>query len=309
MDSTPFEPRAATPQVLRYLIAVSDQGSFRRAADSLSVAQASLSEAVAIFEQRLACRIFERSRGGTHTTAVGERVVDAARRALEAIESLERLAQSARPPFYGPLRLGIIPTVGPYALPFVHEAITEAFPGLELTVSEMTTDACIASLQANRIDCAMLAILPGMGARFGLASLYEEPFLAALPANHPQAGVPELEEGDLALEELLLLDEGHCLRDQAMAVCSMQGAQGARSGYRATSLETLRQLVAAGHGMTLLPALAATPHPQLALIPLSGQSGRTIGLIWRRSDDRSDGFTELQFAIRGRLPLESVTPS
>lgn len=310
MQQTPFDPLATTPAVLRYLVAIGDHGSFRRAAEAAGVSQPSLSSAVAQWERRMACQLFERGARGARPTPAGERVIAAAREALDALEAVERVAAEAQPPFYGPVRFGVIPTVGPYALPMVHQAVTAHWPALDLPVMEATTAELLTNLTAGRVDVAMLAILPGMAERFHVAPLYDEPFLAALPADHALANHEAIATSDLTDERLLLLDEGHCLRDQTLELCQWQqpGSQGPR--YRATSLETLRHLVAAGHGVTVLPALAAQDQrPAEAIRPLAGSPSRTIGLIWRAQDPRAEAYTELQQALRKAAPRGPVKPA
>lgn len=302
-DPALFDPRATTIPVLRYLVALADHGHFGRAAAAAGVAQSTLSAVVADWEQRLRCPVFTRDRRGVHPTPAGERIIAAARHALAALAEVEAVAGSAKPPFFGPVRLGVIPTVGPYALPFVTSALAETFPGLELPLREATTAELLAALEGGRLDLALLALLPGMEARWAVAPLYHEPFLAALPARHPLAGEAEIQPEALFDSGLLLLDEGHCLREQAMSLCRARPGAGTGADFRATSLETLRQIVAAGGGTTLLPALAVgEPDPRLAVRPLAGGPGRDIALIWRRNDPRAAAYQQLAGPIRKRLP-------
>jgi LysR family hydrogen peroxide-inducible transcriptional activator len=302
-DPAIFDPRATTIPVLRYLVALADHGHFGRAAAAAGVAQSTLSTVVADWEQRMRCPVFTRDRRGVHPTPAGERIIAAARNALAALAEVEAVAGSAKPPFFGPVRLGVIPTVGPYALPFVTSALAEAFPGLELPLREATTAELLAALEGGRLDIALLALLPGMEARWAVAPLYHEPFLAALPARHPLAGEAEVQPEALLTSGLLLLDEGHCLREQAMSLCRARPGAGTGADFRATSLETLRQIVAAGGGTTLLPALAVgEPDPRLAVRPLAGGPGRDIALIWRRNDPRAAAYQQLAGPIRKRLP-------
>lgn len=308
MDSSPiFDPRATAVPVLRYLVALAEHRHFGRAAAAAQVTQPTLSAMIAQWEKRMRCTVFERDPRGVRLTPAGERIVAAARQALEAIAAVEQAAAEAKPPFFGPLRLGVIPTVGPYALPFVTAALQRAFPDLDAPIREGTTADLMAGLDGGRIDVALLALLPGMAERYASEALYDEPFLAALPRGHRLAARDELSPADLAGERLLLLDEGHCLREQALSVCQRRPEAGAGPDYRATSLETLRQIVATGAGITLLPALAVQEDDRrLTMRPMSGGAKRTIGLIWRANDPRADAYRLLLAPIRRQLPRDRV---
>lgn len=305
--AAPFDPRATGVPVLRYLVAAADHLHFGRAAAAARVSQPSLSTLVAQWERRMGCTVFERTRGGVRLTPAGERVVAAARSALAAIAAVEQAAAEARPPFFGPLRLGVIPTVGPYALPAVTAALERSFPELEVPIREATTAELLAALEVGRLDVALLALLPGMEGRLAVDALYDEPFLAALPRHHRLAGQERIDPAELAGERLLLLDEGHCLREQALAVCSRRNDGHGGADYRATSLETLRQIVAGGAGVTLLPALAAADGDRrLALLPLAGDPGRTVALVWRQGDPRDAAYRLLAPPIRKALPRGAI---
>ena len=303
MDTSLFDPQATTVQHLRYMIALAEAGSFRKAAERLFIAQPTLSASIAQWEQRMDCSVFERGARGTTLTPVGERVIMAARKALDALEAMERLAVEAAPPFYGPVRLGVIPTIGPYALPYIHQTIGEEFPELHMPVEEATTAESLQSLDAGRIDMAMVALLGGMEGRYEVAPIYSEPFYASLPEGHSHAERDEIEAQQLANEGLLLLDEGHCLREQTLELCTLQQRQNFGPQYRATSLETLRHLVVAGHGVTVVPALAlGQPRPGEVLIPLANQASRLIVFLWRHTDPRADAYHLIARALRKRLP-------
>lgn len=302
-----FDPRATTLPVLRYLVAVAEHRHFGRAAAAANVSQPTLSALVSQWEKRMRCVVFERGPRGISITPAGERVVAAARRALDAIAAVEQAASDARPPFFGPLRLGVIPTVGPYALPAVTAGLARAFPDLDAPIREGTTAELTAALDAGRLDVALLAILPGMAERYEAQPLYDEPFLVALPRGHRLAKQQRIAVSDLANERLLLLDEGHCLREQALSVCSRRPEAGAGPDYRATSLETLRHIVAGGAGITLLPALAvADEDRRLVIRPLADDAGRTVGLIWRPSDPRAEAYRLLLPPIRRELPRDRI---
>ncbi len=305
--SSPFDPRATAVPVLRYLVAVAEHRHFGKAATAARVTQPTLSTIISQWEKRMGCVVFERDPRGVRVTPAGELVIAAARQALGAIEAVELAAKTAKPPFFGRLRLGVIPTVGPYALPFISAALRRSFPELEAPIREGTTSELTAGLDAGHLDVALLALLPGMAERYTAEALYDEPFLVALPRGHVLGDKAELTAVDLAGERLLLLDEGHCLREQALSVCQRDSASAAGPDYRATSLETLRQIVASGAGITLLPALAVQPDDRrITIRPLADEAQRTIGLLWRSNDPRAQAYHLLLPAIRRHLPRELV---
>jgi LysR family hydrogen peroxide-inducible transcriptional activator len=306
-----FDPKATTIPVLRYLVAVADHGHFGRAAQACAVAQPTLSAQIAQWERRMRVQVFERAPGGVRVTAAGERVIAEARALLGGLKRMEAAAASGKPPFYGPVRLGVIPTIGPYLLPLIAPALEEAFPELELPLHEAQTDELIESLDRDRLDVALLAVLPEIAAGHAIEPLFDEPFIAALPARHALAKHAKVAPEDLARERLLLLDQGHCLRDQALELCRLRGdEQRPGADYRATSLETLRQLVAAGVGCTVLPALAVGyggEDPRIAMRPLTLKKGsRTIALAWRATDPRGEAYKSLALAIRRAVPKDRL---
>jgi LysR family hydrogen peroxide-inducible transcriptional activator len=307
-----FTPRATTIPVLRYLIAVADQGHFGRAAQACAVAQPTLSAQIAQWERRMKVQVFERHAQGARLTAQGERVVAEARKVLAGLRELEGAAATGVPPFFGPLRLGVIPTLGPYLLPLVCPALERAFPGLDLPISEAQTADLLDALDHGRLDALLLADLPGIAASREVLPLFDEPFHLAMPARHALAKREKVTADDLAGERLLLLDEGHCLREQALDLCRLRdSATTAGTDWRATSLETLRQLVALGYGLTVLPALAIPdpPDPRLAIRPLAMRRGvRTIALVWRSADGRGDAYRGLAGPLRSALPRGVVRP-
>jgi LysR family hydrogen peroxide-inducible transcriptional activator len=298
-----YDPKATTIPVLRYLVAVADHRHFGRAAAACGVSQPTLSAQLATWERRMRILAFERGGHGIQVTPAGERVVAAARAALSGIRLVEESAAAAKPPFFGPVRLGVIPTIAPDALPWMAPALERAHPSLELRLREATTAELSALLQSGSIDLALVAMLPGMS---GLP-LYQEPFVAALPRGHRLAAAKEVSAGDLADGTLLLLDEGHCLRGQALEVCGHGAAAG--TDYRATSLATLRRLVAAGLGTTVLPALAVDPDDRAVICrPLAGKPSRTVGLLWREGDPRADAYQLIGATIRKAAPRDQVRP-
>ncbi len=303
-----YDPKATTLPVLRYVVALAEHRHFGRAAAAASISQPTLSALVARWEAQMQCRLFERGAGGVQPTPAGERVIAAARIALAAIEAVETAAIAAKPPFYGPVRLGVIPTVAPYALPIVTRALEKVFPTLELPIREGMTAELLGALDTKRLDVALIAETAGMTERYAIDALYDEPFLVALPRGHRLGARSTIAPDDLAHERLLLLDEGHCLRDQALALCQRASPPASGADYRATSLETLRQIVASGAGVTILPALAVGEDDRrLVLRPLSGEPAqRTIVLAWRRDDPRAEGYRLLGGPIRRMLPRDVV---
>lgn len=300
MAISPFEPQATSPQVLRYMVAVADTGTFRAAARLAHVSQPSLSNAIAGWERSLGVQLFERGHRGVRLTVVGERVIAAAREALLALERVERMADDMTPPFYGPVRLGVIPTVAPSLLPAVHEAMRAEEDEVDLAIVEDMTQGLVEGLEHGQIDLALVAELPGMRDHWQVIPCFEEPFRLAVPNGHQLAAKESVRVADLPRDELILLDEGHCLRDQALAVCRLHSATQQR--YRATSLETLRHLVAVGHGITLLPDLICRQGlPDIAVRPIIGKHSRTIIAICRRSDPRFEAYAYLTTRVRERI--------
>src|SRR5437016_4493911 len=239
---------------LRYLVAVADLRHFGRAAARCFVSQPTLSAQLKKLEQSLGLQLIERAPNNVSLTAAGEEIVARARRIIEASDEVVALARSQRDPLAGPLRLALLPTIGPYLLPRVAPAIRRALPRLELRLYEYQTAPMLERLRGGELDVGILALPVELD---GLESheLYREAFVVALPERHPLAAHETLRVADLKGETLLLLEDGHCLRDQALEVCSRAGVREPQD-FRATSLETLRQMVATGAGVTLLPELA-----------------------------------------------------
>jgi LysR family hydrogen peroxide-inducible transcriptional activator len=274
---------------LRYLVAVADTRHFGRAAERCFVSQPTLSTQLKKLEEYLGVQLIERQPKRVALTAAGEEIVTRARRILEASDEVVTLARAHRDPLAGALRIAMLPTIGPYLLPRVAREITKALPRLDLRLYEYPTAAMLAKLRAGEIDLGILALpvdLDGLEAR----ELYDEAFMVALPATHPLAKRPTIRIQDLHGETLLLLEDGHCLRDQALAVCSHASMQ-EKQDFRATSLETLRQMVATGAGVTLLPELAthgAYRHARGVVVrPFARPAPlRKIGGVWRKTSAR-----------------------
>lgn len=271
---------------LRYLVALADHRHFGRAAAASFVSQPTLSTQLKKLEEELGMALVERSPRNVMLTEVGEAVAQRARLILREADEIKAIARRAKDPESGSVRIGIFPTLGPYLLPHVVPNIVKRFPKLELILVEEKTEVVLKKLHDGELDAGILA-LPVHDDSLFAEFLFEEQFVLAAPRNHALAKAKKVKLADLANERLLLLDDGHCLRDQALEVCQMAGA-GERSGFRATSLETLRHMVSANGGMTLMPALsvhAPSPAtPGVALVPFAEPAPhRRIAMFWRRT--------------------------
>ena len=289
---------------LKYLVALAEHKHFGRAAEASFVSQPTLSTQIKKLEEELEVSLVERTPRNVLLTEVGKEIAQRAREVLNEIDQIKAIARRTRDPESGTIRLGIFPTLGPYLLPHVIPKIRERFPRLELLLVEEKTEVILRQLREGRLDAGILA-LPIHDDQLHTEFLFEEQFLLAVPENHQLAKRAALKLGDLADESLLLLEEGHCLRDQALDVCQLAGAN-EKSGFRATSLETLRQMVAANVGITLLPSLSVQPpiaqSDNVHLLPFRGEvPSRRIAMIWRKSSAMS-GFMEQFASIFQHLP-------
>lgn len=281
---------------LRYLVAVADTRHFGRAAERSFVSQPTLSAQLKKLEEYLGVQLIERAPKRVQLTAAGEEIVARARRILEASDEIVEIARGHSDPLAGRLRLALLPTIGPYLLPNVAPKLRKQLPRLELMLYEYQTDVMLEKLHSGEIDVGILAMPVPLD---GLDSyeLYREPFTVAMPAGHRLAQRNSIKVDDLHDETLLLLEDGHCLRDQALDICSGSGVH-EKQDFRATSLETLRQMVAAGVGITLLPELAGRGaygnargvviKPFAKPVPT-----RTIGAVWRKSSARREAILAL----------------
>jgi LysR family hydrogen peroxide-inducible transcriptional activator len=281
---------------LRYLVAVADTRHFGRAAERSFVSQPTLSAQLKKLEDYLGVQLIERAPKRVALTAAGEEIVQRARRILEASDEIVELARGHRDPLAGRLKLALLPTIGPYLLPNVAARLRKQLPRLELMLYEYQTDPMLEKLHSGEIDVGILALPVQMD---GLASyeLYKEPFTVALPAGHRLATRQNIKVEDLNHETLLLLEDGHCLREQALDICSGSDVH-EKQDFRATSLETLRQMVAAGVGITLLPELAGRGAygnaRGVAIKPFAKPvPTRTIGAVWRKSSARREAILAL----------------
>ena len=291
---------------LKYLVALAEHKHFGRAAEASFVSQPTLSTQIRKLEDELGVALVERAPRRVMLTPVGHDIAERARRVIAEVDQMAEIARRSQDPEAGTVRLGMFPTLGPYLLPHVVPQLRERFPRLELLLVEEKTDQILARLRDGRLDAGLLA-LPIHDDQLHVEPLFDEPFMLAVPRTHPMATRDHLHVEDLDDQHLLLLEEGHCLRDQALDVCRMSGAD-ERDGFRATSLETLRQMVASGVGITLLPMLAVQPpippSPGIHLLSFDGQPPhRQIAMVWRKSSAMDDFLHKLaeEFA---RLPPE-----
>lgn len=296
-----------TLQELRYLVALADKGHFVRAAEACHVGQSTLSTQLMKLEADLGVTLFERNKHLLRATAVGVLIIERARRALDVVGEIRGLAIRDHEPMEWPLRLGVIPTLGPYLIPHVLTAIRTAFPKLQLFLREDLTSNLLERLRQGTLDALLLA-LPVRGDDIVTTSLFREAFVVALPKEHSLARRKQVVEADLMGENVLLLEEGHCMREQALAICGM-AMSSEREELKATSIETLRLMVAAGVGCTLLPRLASLPgvgsinNGMVQIRPFSPpEPTRTIGLAWRTSYRRDETIRALADVIVANLP-------
>ncbi|OYV31673.1 MAG: LysR family transcriptional regulator [Acidocella sp. 20-61-6] len=285
-----------TPQQLRYLVSLAETGHFGRAACACAVSQSTLSAGIAVLERQLNARILDRS-STKHVafTPLGLELVAKGRAALSALGAVAEAADAARAPMSGPLRLGIIPTIGSFLLPRLMPALRASYPALRLFLREDQTGRLLDRLDAGRLDALVLAEPYPVGAAETLP-VHRDEFLAALPPGHPLAARAQVKPAALAAERFLLLEEGHCLRDQVLAVCPAQTGQA--DEFAATSLHTLVQMVAGGLGVTLVPRLAAeagvAQGADILFRRLEGAGiWRTLSLAWRRGSPREAEYRAL----------------
>jgi len=287
---------------LKYLVAVAEHRHFGRAADACFVSQPTLSTQLKKLEEELGVTLIERTNRQVLLTPVGDRVVAQAERVLREANQLSIIADEYADPFGGEFRLGMIPTVAPYLLPKILGPIRKALPTLQIQLTEGQTAVISRLLREGDLDAVILA-LPLEEENMVQRQLYREPFYLAVSRHHPKAGRKTVSVEDLEEEQVLLLEDGHCLRDQALAVCSTHNAV-ENTNFRATSLETLRQMVVADVGVTLMPKLAvpAKPAAGIRYIPFRGEiPHRDIGLCWRRSSPREPLLEKLAEILTSAL--------
>jgi len=298
---------------LEYVIAVADTLGFHRAAERCNVSQPTLSAQVQQIEEVLGVSLFERDKRRVIVTTAGREVVARARTVLLSLADLLAVAAGARDPFASTFKLGVIPTIAPYLLPEVTQAWAKEYPALRVTWREELTDGVLRRLEVGEVDAALVALVPGTESLRSSVVL-EDPFVLALPPDHALA---RAHKGALPLAALdgvtvLLLDDGHCLRTETLALCSRVGAR--EGGFRATSLSTLAQMVSSGAGVTLLPTIALAVENRRSQLELRAFTApvptRTLALVWRPSSPYSATFEALAATLRRALAHSSaIAPS
>ena len=300
---------------LKYIVAVAREKHFGRAADACYVSQPTLSVAIKKLEDELDVKLFERSAGEVTVTPLGEEIVRQAQSVLEQAAAIKEIAKRGKDPLSGVLTLGVIYTIGPYLLPDLVRNSIERTPQMPLMLQENFTVKLLEMLRTGEIDCAILAEpFPDTG--LAIAPLYDEPFMAALPAGHALAAGDSVSSDQLKREHMLLLGTGHCFRDHVLQVCPefarfSSNTEGIRKSFEGSSLETIKHMVAAGMGVTLVPRLAVPPEALGAAepdapgvvryLPIHDDGGapptRRVVLAWRRSFTRYEAIAALRNAI------------
>ena len=298
---------------LRYIVAVARERHFGRAAEACFVSQPTLSVAIKKLEQELEVKLFERGGAEVTVTPLGEDIVRQAQSVLEQAAAIKQIAQRGKDPLAGPLRLGIIYTIGPYLLPQLVREVIARSPQMPLMLQENFTVKLLEMLRSGELDCAILAEpFPDTG--LAIAPLYDEPFMAAVPAAHPLAARESISAEELKQQTMLLLGTGHCFRDHVLEVCPefarfASDAEGIRRSFEGSSLETIKHMVASGMGVTVLPLLSvdAQAQPHLRCIPFSPPPpSRRVVLAWRRSFTRYEAIAALRNAVYA-CKLDGVT--
>lgn len=293
-------------QDLRYFVAAAEHRHFGRAADACHVSQPTLSSQIRKLENELGVTLLERTNKRVDLTPVGSQLLSHAREALAQAAQMETVARAARDPLVGPLKLGVIPTLAPYLMPIILKPLRQAYPGLVVELWEDQTRALIEGLRNHRLEAALLATAPDSPEITEIA-LFDEPLLAALPPSHRFARAKAVSEKALA-GELLVLADGHCLSNHALAACGAKAGvarNALQRSMQAATLETLVNLVAAGYGATLVPSLAteALRHLEIVLLPLTGNSSRTIRLASRPGFPRPQALRALERVIRSQIEV------
>ncbi|WP_374661356.1 LysR substrate-binding domain-containing protein [Inhella sp.] len=288
---------------LRYLVAVARELHFGRAAEACHVSQPTLSVAIKKLEEELDVKIFERGGNEVSVTPLGQELVRQAQVVIEQANAIKEIAKRGRDPLAGPLRLGVIYTIGPYLLPQLVRQVIERTPQMPLLLQENFTVKLLEMLRTGELDCAILAE-PFPDAGLAIAPLYDEPFRVAVPTQHPLQGPISAEA--LKQETMLLLGNGHCFRDHVLEVCPefarfASGAEGIQKSFEGSSLETIKHMVASGMGITVLPQLSVPrdPQPHLRFLDFADTPppSRRVVLAWRRSFTRYEAIAALRNAV------------
>lgn len=290
---------------LEYLVAVAEERHFHKAAKRCFVSQPTLSGQLKKLEDELGVLLVERSTRKVVMTNVGKAVTEQARRILAQVKGIREIAQTSQDVMAGDLHLGLIPTLAPYLLPQIMQKIHKQYPKLKLWLHEYQTSVLLEKLHRAELDLLILA-LPVDTDEFAELDLFQESFLLAVPRDEELAGKQVISLGDLDNREMLLLEEGHCLRHQALEVCFMAGAT-ENSAFQASSLETLRHMVGEGMGLTLMPELAVpdkqTKKDPIRYLPFKNpKPSRRIGMLYRKGSYREQTFARLRTLIQGALP-------
>lgn len=303
-----FAPHPFTLRQLQYVIAVAEALSFRRAAERCHVSQPSLSAQIAQIEKALDVTLFERTRRRVLVTTAGRDILDRARRLLLDADDLVDAGKRVSDPLSWRIRVGVIPTVAPYLLPTVSPVLRTKFPRLTLAWREDKTDLLMKELDGGALDAALVALEAELG-DVEREILGPDPFVLALPAHHPLARkTSPVKPSELRGEDVLLLDEGHCFREQALEICSMARAR--EGEFRATSLTTLVQMVAGGAGITILPTVAVSTEATRAGLRVrklaSSRARRTIALVWRKRSPLAPALRRIALVLRDAFPTSTV---
>ena len=289
---------------LRYIVAVARERHFGRAAEACFVSQPTLSVAVKKLEEELDVKLFERGSAEVSVTPLGEEIVRQAQSVLEQAQAIKEIAKRGKDPLAGPLRLGVIYTIGPDLLPELVRTAIAQVPQMPLMLQENFTVKLLEMLRAGELDCAILAE-PFADTNLAIAPLYDEPFQVAVPRTHHLASHVRIQAEELKRETMLLLGSGHCFRDHVLDVCPeyarfSSDAEGIRKSFEGSSLETIKHMVAAGMGVTVVPRLSVPtePHPHIAYVPFEEPvPSRRVVLAWRRSFTRYEAIAALRNAI------------
>ncbi len=297
-------------RALQYFVTLAELRHFTRAADACFVSQPTLSTQIKKLEEELGVQLVERAPRKVMLTPVGLEVAERARSVLRDLEQIKALTRRAVDPNSGILKLGLFPTLAPYLLPHVIPGLRHRYPQLQLQLFEEKTADILTMLRQGKLDAGILA-QPIEDDSLDHRMLFEEPFVAAMPQQHPLASRNRIDIEDLRGQELLLLEEGHCLRDQALEVCKLAGAR-EKVDFHATSMETLRQMVAANIGITLMPVLAVKPPipatPNLVLVQFAGiPPSRKLAMYWRRSSALGGFIREVSESF-SNLPAQLLQP-
>lgn len=289
-----------TLKQMKYALAVARTGHFGQAAEECAVSQPALSQQILALETLCGTQLFDRLKSGVRLTPFGRDFVERAKPALAASEALGDFAMRRGGRLDRPIRFGLIPTVAPYLLPEIFPVLTERLPLLKFTVSESRTEAMLESVQSGALDLALIASVPPPGGpKLTLFPLFEDPFVLATSRSEAASGPVSL--GALEPERILLLDEGHCFRDQTISACRLEGERSTRT-FAATSLSTIVEFVANGQGVTLLPQIALRKEasdPRIAVHTLDDpQAGRQLALVWREATPLTQTFEEIGEVIR-----------